>query len=139
MDFDRNTWETPQPFFDALHAEFNFEIDLCALPCNAKVPRFICPEQNALDEEWTGRCWLNPPYGKGIEAWIKKAFEASQNGALVVCLIPARTETAWWHDYVMKGEVRFIRGRLWFKQPDGKTGRPRFGSAVVIFRPGTQP
>lgn len=78
---------------------------------------------------------MNPPYGRDTGRWIRKAFEESRRGATVVCLVPARTETAWWHDYCLKGEIRFIRGRLWFTDHMGKTGRPRFGSAVVIFRP----
>lgn len=133
-----DVWETPQEFFDALHAEFRFDLDVCALPCNAKVQQYFTPEADGLRQPWGGTCWMNPPYGRGIKNWICKAFEESQRGATVVCLVPARTETAWWHDYCQRGEVRFVRGRLWFKRPDGKTGRPRFGSAVVVFRPNDQ-
>lgn len=76
---------------------------------------------------------MNPPYGRTIGKWVRKAWEASREGATVVCLLPARTDTAWWHDYCMRGEVRFIRGRLKFG--DSKSGAP-FPSAVVVFRPG---
>jgi hypothetical protein len=78
---------------------------------------------------------MNPPYGKKVGAWVKKAYETSTKGSLVVCLLPARTDTAWWHDYVMKGEVRFIRGRLRFGE---SRWRAPFPSAVVVFRPPTE-
>jgi site-specific DNA-methyltransferase (adenine-specific) len=79
------------------------------------------------------RCWMNPPYGREIKAWMKKAYDSSRTGALVVCLVPARTDTAWWHDYATKAaEIRFIRGRLRFG--DAKHAAP-FPSAVVVFQP----
>lgn len=126
-------WATPQATFDALHREFHFETDVCAVAGNAKCPRFFTPEVDGLAQEWTGVCWMNPPYGRGIGAWVEKAYRSSLQGATVVCLLPARTDTAWWHDYVMRGEVRFLRGRLKFG--DGKGSAP-FPSAVVIFRGG---
>jgi site-specific DNA-methyltransferase (adenine-specific) len=75
---------------------------------------------------------MNPPYGKEIGKWMKKAYESAVNGALVVCLVPARTDTKWWHDYAMKGEITFIRGRLKFDRH--KNSAP-FPSAIVVFRP----
>ena len=125
-------WETPQDFFDKLNEEFKFNIDVCALMENTKCPRFFTPQADGLKQEWKGVCWMNPPYGRGIEKWVKKAWESSRTGATVVCLLPARTDTAWWHDYVMKGEIRFIRGRLKFSK--SKINAP-FPNAVVIFRP----
>jgi DNA N-6-adenine-methyltransferase (Dam). len=84
-------------------------------------------------------CWCNPPYGKGIGRWIRKARDSTAVGTVVVCLLPARTDTAWWHDYVMEAaEIRFIRGRIYFKSPEAPTNKdPRtpFPSAVVVFRP----
>jgi len=134
VHFSSNTpiWETPQDFFERLDAEFGFTIDVCALPENAKCIRFYCPEDDALAQEWRGVCWMNPPYGRGIDAWIRKAWESAQAGATVVCLLPARTDTRWWHDYVMRGEIRFIKGRLKFG--GSKISAP-FPNAVVIFRP----
>ena len=126
-----NLWSTPQATFDKLNAEFGFTLDVCALPENAKCQRFFTPEQDGLAQVWSGICWMNPPYGREIGRWIRKAYESAQIGATVVCLIPARTDTAWWHDYVVKGEVRFIRGRLKFGVQ--KNSAP-FPSAVVIFR-----
>ncbi len=126
-------WATPQYFFDALNAEFSFTLDVCALPENAKCERYFTPEEDGLNQRWQGICWMNPPYGREIGRWVRKAFESAQGGATVVCLLPARTDTAWWHTWVMKAEeVRFVRGRLKFG--DSKNSAP-FPSAVVVFRP----
>jgi site-specific DNA-methyltransferase (adenine-specific) len=123
---------TPQDFFDKLDAEFNFELDVCASPENAKCARYFTKEQDGLAQEWRGVVFMNPPYGRDIKLWIRKAFESSLAGATVVCLLPARTDTAYWHDYVMKAdEIRFIRGRLKFG--DSKNVAP-FPSAVAIFK-----
>ncbi len=134
VHFSSNTdlWETPQDFFDRLNDEFGFELDVCALPENAKCPRFFTPEDDGLQQEWKGICWMNPPYGRQIGNWVRKAYESAQNGATVVCLLPARTDTRWWHEYCMKGEVRFIRGRLKF---GGSKNSAPFPSAIVIFAP----
>jgi len=124
-------WETPQPTFDILHAEFGFEVDVCALPENAKCARYYTPAEDGLAQEWIGKCWMNPPYGREIGKWVRKAYEAAQRGATVVCLLPARTDTAWFHDYCKKGEVRLLRGRLKF---GGSKNSAPFPSMVVIFR-----
>lgn len=126
-------WSTPQDFFDKLNAVFCFETDVCALPENAKCSRFYTPEQDGLAQEWTGVCWMNPPYGRAINAWVEKAYDsAKSNGATIVCLLPARVDTRWWHDYCAKGEVYFVKGRLKFG--DSRDSAP-FPSAVVVFRP----
>ncbi len=123
-------WATPQAFFDEYNRQYNFDLDVCATPENAKCARYFTLEQDGLAQEWHGRCWMNPPYGRAIGKWVRKAYEAAQGGATVVCLLPSRTDTAWWHDYCLKGAVRFVRGRLYF----GKgTGRAPFPSAVVVF------
>lgn len=127
-------WSTPQEFFDDISAEFQFNTDVCALAENAKCKHYFTPEQDGLAQEWVGTCWMNPPYGRTIASWVKKAFEAAQKGATVVCLIPSRTDTAWWHDYVMRGEIRFIRGRIKF---GGHKNSAPFPSALVIFRAST--
>ena len=123
-------WETPQDFFDKLNAEFHFTTDVCASIENAKCGWFFTKEVNALSQQWAGVCWMNPPYGREINQWMKKAYNSSLDGATVVCLVPARTDTAWWHDYAVKGEVRFIRGRLKF---GGHKNSAPFPSAIVIF------
>jgi len=124
-------WETPQWLFDKLNKEFNFSLDVCANQENAKCSKYFDKTADGLTQEWIGICWMNPPYGRQIGKWIKKAYESSLRGATVVCLLPARTDTSWWHDYCMKGEIRFLRGRLKFG--DSKNSAP-FPSAIVIFR-----
>lgn len=124
-------WATPQDTFDALNEEFQFNTDVCANADNAKCKHFYTVEDDGLSQPWIGSCWMNPPYGRTIKAWMRKAHEESQKGATVVCLVPARTDTAWWHDYAVKGEVRFIRGRLKF---GGHKNSAPFPSAVVVFR-----
>ena len=126
-------WGTPQNFFDALDAIYHFTLDVCATPENAKYRRYFTHTDDGLAQSWAGeRCWMNPPYGRVIKDWMKKAYAESQRGALVVCLVPARTDTAWWHEYAMKGDVTFIRGRLKF---GGHKNPAPFPSAVVVFRP----
>ena len=124
-------WATPQAFFDKYDAIYNFQTDVCAIAENAKCEIFYSPEEDGLLQKWSDSCWMNPPYGREISAWMKKAYESSLDGATVVCLVPARTDTAWWHDYAMKGEIEFIRGRLKFG--NAKNAAP-FPSAVVIFK-----
>jgi len=125
-------WATPDCFFDKLNNEFGFELDVCATKDNAKCDKYYTIDDDGLSQIWSGMCWMNPPYGRQIKHWIKKAYESARdNGATVVCLIPSRTDTAYWHDYVMKGEIRFIRGRLKF---GGAKNSAPFPSAVVVFR-----
>jgi phage N-6-adenine-methyltransferase len=124
-------YETPQDFFDELDSEFHFNTDVCATRENAKAAIYFTKEDDGLEKYWNGVCWMNPPYGRVIGKWIKKAYESARGGATIVCLVPARTDTAWWHDYCMKGEIRFIRGRLKFNNMDSAP----FPSAIVIFRP----
>ena len=127
----KHDYETPQYLFDELDAEFHFDLDVCATHKNAKCDRYFTPEMDGLSRSWGGICWMNPPYGRQIGKWMKKAYIESQNGSTVVCLVPSRTDTRWWHDYVMKGEVRFIKGRITFV---GTKGHAPFPCAVVIFR-----
>lgn len=125
-----NEWATPQDFFDALNREFQFTLDPCATSENAKCEKFFTEEDNGLAQQWIGhKVFMNPPYGKAIKDWMKKAYEESIRGAMVVCLVPARTDTNWWHDYAMKGQIRYIRGRLKF---GNNANSAPFPSAVVI-------
>lgn len=128
-------WATSQDVFDQLDAEFHFTLDVCATADNAKCACYFTDEMDGLLHDWFGVCWMNPPYGRRIGRWIKKAYESSLEGTTVVCLLPSRTDTAWWHDYVMRGEVRFVRGRLYFVRRDGKKSRGLFPSVIVVFRP----
>lgn len=109
-------WGTPQAFFDKLNAVFGFETDVCALPENAKCLQFFTPQENGLTKKWEGTCWMNPPYGREIKDWVEKAYRsAKENKATVVCLLPARVDTRWWHDFCVKGEIHFLKGRLKFE------------------------
>lgn len=126
-------WSTPAGFFEALNRTFQFQTDVCATASNAKCQRYFTPEQNGLAQEWSGVCWMNPPYGRGIEDWVRKAsLSARRNKATVVCLLPARTDTQWWQTFCKDAEVYFVPGRLKF---NGGKGRAPFPSAVVVFRP----
>jgi phage N-6-adenine-methyltransferase len=129
-----DNWETPQLFFNELNEEFHFQLDVCADNDNAKCSEFFDVEANGLAQTWLRKvCWMNPRrMGRTIGQWMKKAYASAQEGATVVCLVPARTDTKWWHDFAIKGEVRFIKGRLKF---GGHKNSAPFPSAVVIFRP----
>lgn len=133
--FTSNTdlWATPQSFFDKYNNLYNFNLDVCALPNNAKCEKYFTPEINGLSQEWIGVCWMNPPYGREIGKWVKKAYESSLQGAIVVCLLPARTDTRWFHDYCIKGKIEFIKGRLKFG--DSKNSAP-FPNMIVVFEGG---
>lgn len=129
-------WPTDPAVFAALDAKFGpFTLDPCSSAENAKCPRFFTRDDDGLAQEWTGRVYVNPPYGRhggGIKAWMQKAYEASQSTAeIVVCLVPSRTGSSWFQDWAMRGEVRFLRGRLKFGEL--KNSAP-FDSAVVVFR-----
>jgi len=124
-------WETPQDLFDRLDEEFHFNLDVCALPENTKCANYYTPEQDGLLQPWRGICWCNPPYGRQIGKWVEKA---AKSDATVVMLLPARTDTRWFHQYIYgKTEIRFIPGRLKFS---GAKYNAPFPNMVVIFRRG---
>ena len=132
-----NEWATPMDFFNKLNAEFNFTLDPASTHDNAKCLKHFTEFENGLIQSWKGeKVFCNPPYGREIGEWVKKAYEESTKepyNTICVLLIPARTDTQYWHDYVMKAhEIRFIKGRLKFG--DSANSAP-FPSAVVIFRP----
>ena len=130
-----DNWATPQDFFDELNAEFHFDLDVCADEINHKCDKYYTKEQDGLTMPWKGIVWCNPPYGREIGQWVRKALFASVNGATVVMLSPARTDTKWFHDYIYKRdnvEIRFVRGRLKFG--NSKNSAP-FPSMVVVFNP----
>ena len=130
LSSNTDMWETPQELFDAYNSAYDFDIDVCAVPQNAKCERYFTPEVDGLKQDWNGTCWMNPPYGRQIGKWVKKAYEESKNGSVIVCLLPARTDTAWFHDYCMRGKIEFLRGRLKF---GGSTNSAPFPSCVVVF------
>jgi phage N-6-adenine-methyltransferase len=125
-------WSTPPDLFDALDREFNFALDVCATAENAKCERFYSPSDDGLAQHWQGTCWMNPPYGRAIAAWMAKARDASRDGATVVALVPVRTDTRWWRDNVTGAtEIRFLPGRLKF---GGAKHSAPFPSAIVVFK-----
>jgi site-specific DNA-methyltransferase (adenine-specific) len=129
---ETDVWATPQWLFDALDKEFGFTLDPCTDGTNAKCKKFYTMQENGLLQDWgTETVFMNPPYSECAD-WMRKAYGAAQEGATVVCLVPSRTDTDWWHRYAMKGEVRLLRGRLKFGE--ATTNAP-FPSAVIVFRP----
>lgn len=126
-------WATPQDFFDRVNAEYGpFDLDVCATAENAKCARYFTKEDDGLKQRWKGVCWMNPPYGREIGLWVKKARRAGLFvKATVVCLLPARTDTAWFHDYVYgKAKIVFIRGRLKF---GGAKNSAPFPSMLAVY------
>ena len=127
-------WGTPKSLYDLLNKEFRFDLDVCASESNHKNPFYLTKEDNSLSDgiEWNGKCWMNPPYGKGIIDWVEKAWRASTLGATVVCLLPVRTDTKWWHEYVMESnEIRLLNRRISFDGPiKNKSTMP---VCIVIF------
>lgn len=127
-------WATPQCLYDSLNEEFGFTLDPCTLPSNAKCERYFTPQDNGLLQDWGGETvFCNPPYGKAIANWVRKCSEESKKpNTSIVMLIPARTDTRYFHDYIYRKakEIRFIKGRLKFG--GAKTNAP-FPSMIVIF------
>lgn len=130
LSSEKDEWATPQDLFDKLDAEFGFTLDVCATAANAKCADFF--DHNALDRDWVGVCWMNPPYSE-IDLWMRKAYESAQAGATVVCLVPSRTDVGWTWEWARHGEVRFVSGRLHFVDDEGHTGPAPFPSAIVVF------
>lgn len=133
--FTSNTpeWETPQDFFDELSKEFGgFDLDIAANATNHKCQAYFTKENSAFDNKWFGQVWCNPPYGREIGKWVEAC---SKYEGLSVMLLPARTDTRWFHNFIYKNpraEIRFIKGRLKF---GGSKNSAPFPSMVVVFRP----
>jgi phage N-6-adenine-methyltransferase len=130
---DSSEWETPQSLFDLLDDEFGFTVDVCASESNRKVQAFYSKADDALSLRWPGVAWMNPPYGSKIDQWVEKASRESELGSVVVCLVPVRSDTRWWHRWVMRSsEIRFLTRRLSFV---GSSNKAPFPAAIVVFRP----
>lgn len=128
-------WQTPIEFFEKLNKEFKFTLDPAAVQDSALCKKYFTPEDDGLQQDWSEDIvFCNPPYGRSISDWIRKGYHEGQK-TTVVFLIPSRTDTAYWHDYIMKAdEIRFVRGRIAFYK-EGYNNSAPFPSAVVIWRP----
>ena len=130
-------WCTPNDFFEELNQEFNFVLDAAATEKNTKCKKYFTPEIDGLKQSWNmgGAVFCNPPYGRQIGKWVEKAYKEAQKGTTIVLLIPARTDTGYFHDFIFgKAEVRFLKGRLKFTDENGKKSNPApFPSATVIY------
>lgn len=128
-------WSTPQAFFDKYNDRYLFDLDVCATIENAKCRRFFTKGMNGINQQWSKTNWCNPPYGRGITGlWVKKAYQESLNGNTTVMLLPSRTDTKWFHEFIYKIdniEIEFMKGRLKFG--DCKDSAP-FPSMIVVFK-----
>ena len=135
FSYKKQDWETPDDFFSELDDRYHFTLDVCATARNAKCARYFTPEVNGLRQSWQGqRCWMNPPYGREILRWMEKASsEVSMGNCFVAALVPARTDTRWFHRYIYNKysvTITFLKGRLKFK---GAVHPAPFPSMLVIF------
>lgn len=129
-----DNWATPQAFFDKLNDKYNFTLDVCADMSNRKCELYYSISDNGLEQDWSNNVvWCNPPYGKYIKFWIEKAANEAENETKIVMLLPARTDTRYFHDFIYnnpRAKIEFIKGRLKFG--DSKNSAP-FPSMIVIF------
>lgn len=126
-------WGTPQALFDKLNNEFDFSLDVCANQQNSKCNNYYTEQDDGLKQSWNGTIWMNPPYGREISKWVAKAYEESRKGCICVCLIPVRSDTKWWHRYVMSSaQIRLLNKRLSF---EGANNKAPFPAAIVVFHP----
>lgn len=128
-------WATPPEVFGPLHTEFGFTLDPCATAETAKCPVFFTEEQDGLTQSWAGhRAFMNPPYGREIYAWTRKARQEAEAGTLVVGLLPASTDLKWWHDDIVgRAELRWIRGRVRFLTDGPYRASGFFASVIVVW------
>jgi phage N-6-adenine-methyltransferase len=129
-------WGTPPELFAELDAKYHFTLDAAATPENAKCSRYFTKEDDGLLQIWTGRVWCNSPYGMDAAKWMQKAYLSARDGTaeVVVCLVRARTDTGWWHQWATKGEIEYLAGRLRFVGPEEVESSALFPSALVVFR-----
>ena len=126
-------WPTPQEFFDELNREFHFDLDPCADKSNHKCEKYFTIEDDGLQQDWTGhRVFVNPPYGRQISKWVEKSFrEGTKDNTLVVMLLPARTDTRWFHDFILhRSEIRFVSGRIKFEGGGEQCTVPKYGGDI---------
>lgn len=142
LSSEKMDWCTPQAFFDTLNEEFGFKLDAAATDKTAKCEAYYTPETDGLISTWNvgGAVFCNPPYGRELGKWVRKAHEEARGGATIALLIPSRTDTSYFHDYIYgQAEIRFLRGRLKFTDDDGNVFDPApFPSMVVVFNGGKE-
>jgi len=130
---DKTNYETPDNIFNPLNEKYHFTLDVAADNENHKCDNYYSQEDDGLNKDWgINICWMNPPFGRGLKKWVAKAHSESLKGATVVCLIPVRTNTNWWHDYCLQADVEFIKGEVTFKGYDRGLWMP---FAIVVFSP----
>ena len=130
-------WETPQDLFDELDREHNFTLDPCCTEKTAKCKKYYTPKENELMQNWTGeRVFVNPPYGREIGKWVEKSYKEAKKGCVVVMLIPARTDTRWFHNWIYpyKAEIKFLKGRVKFLESGKQKDAAPFPSMIVTFK-----
>lgn len=136
---DSIDWGTPPEIFNQLNQEFKFTLDVCSSKHNHKCDTYFTVEDDGLKQSWENNvCWCNPPYGRDVKKWVKKAHDECKNNTTTVLLIPCKTNTNWWHDLIIpNAEVRFLRGRVKFIYPTGEQSKQAlpWPLAIVIFRP----
>lgn len=131
---NKEEYKTPQCLFELLHKEFQFTLDAAASQTNTKCSQFYAREDDALAQDWPGHVWCNPPYGRNISRWVEKGYMESRKGSTVVMLLPSRTDTLWWHKWVMKAkEIRFLNQRLTFEGTNNKSPMP---CSIIVFTSG---
>lgn len=129
------TWATPLWLYERFNSVFKFRLDPCCTISTAKCERFFTPRENGLEQDWSdiGNAFVNPPYGKEIHEWVKKSYEESKKGITVALLIPARTDTRYWHNYCFNGTILFFKRKIVFENGKGNKNAALFPSALVIF------
>jgi len=139
---ETNEWGTPKGFFDKLNSKYNFTLDPCATKGNAKCKKYYTQQDDGLSKSWEGETvFVNPPYGRELKHWVEKAYNESRNpNTTVVLLCPARTDTKYFHNYMMQAsELHFIKGRLKFENKNKPSNSAPFPSVVAVFRADTTP
>lgn len=135
---EKMDWETPQKFFNVLNDEYDFTLDVASNGSNAKTEKYFTKEDDGLTKEWKGRVFCNPPYGREIKHWVKKAYDESKKdyNDLIVLLIPSRTDTKYWHDFIFNkaSKIIFLKGRLKFEVNGESTNSAPFPSAIVVYK-----
>jgi phage N-6-adenine-methyltransferase len=138
MSLEKDSWETPDSIYQKFGGRFQCTLDVCASESNTKCPTFFDEHINGLSSDWYGRVWCNPPYSN-IKAWVAKAYRQRNNCQIIIMLLPAKTDTKWFHSYIYrKATITFLKGKVVFTKRSEIVGRPNFSSMIVVFKPDTK-